>query len=249
MKLYFENPAASTRMIEDKALGDLLAGLASDDQVQGVIETGTFDGLGSTALLASSFKSKKPRFFYTCEVDFLNYLKARKNLIQYPFVKCLWGLSVRLNEASQFLQNDQMLKHHEDYPELYIDHVQNPVAFYEKECRGEIFSRRKGFRQNIHYSVMKMLHHRGEDLLRRLLSKHAAQKPLILLDSAGGVGYLEFKVVDAIMQNQPYWLLLDDIHHIKHARTFEQVKADERFNLVGFDLNKGWALAQHQPVS
>ena len=46
-------------------------------------------------------------------------------------------------------------------------------------------------------------------------------------------------------RREDYLLLLDDINHIKHFRSYRHVKADPRFEVLGVDEREGWLLAKH----
>ena len=67
------------------------------------------------------------------------------------------------------------------------------------------------------------------------------------MDSAGGIGFLEFTILLRVMRNRPYSLLLDDINHIKHFRSYEHIRKDRRFTILGLDESRGWLFARHAP--
>ncbi len=85
----------------------------------------------------------------------------------------------------------------------------------------------------------------GEDLLERYLQKFQTKNPLIILDSAGGIGFLEFSIMQEVMQGHSYLLLLDDINHIKHFRSHQTIKKDPQFSIIKSDEQQGWLLAKH----
>ena len=82
----------------------------------------------------------------------------------------------------------------------------------------------------------------------RFCAIHKEHKPLIVLDSAGGIGYLEFQTVLKVMGNSEYFILLDDIHHLKHFRSARDIKTDKSFEILGLEQHHGWMLAHHRPV-
>jgi hypothetical protein len=94
---------------------------------------------------------------------------------------------------------------------------------------------------------MRLTRYQGEELQRRLLRRHQGDRPLIHLDSAGGIGYLEFKIVKEIMRGHVFWLLLDDIHHLKHFRSFSDIQSDPSFQIIAHDSINGWVLAKYTP--
>ncbi len=246
MRDYKTHEQFSKRMSDDQALARLIRQLVAQEPIGGVIETGTFDGQGSTRLLAEAYRGlTPPKFFYTCELNLKNYRSARKNLEPYPFVECLWGRSVKVKDAVDFIRKDTMLNQHELYPDVFIDGKEDPVAFYTHECKSGTLSSRQALRNffNPFYYWMRLTHFKGEDLLSRLLTKHQDDAPLIVLDSAGGIGLLEFQIMQRIMKGKRYWLLLDDIAHLKHIRSFEHVRTNPDYELLACDVYRGWALA------
>lgn len=252
MKEYKTRPHPSNRMSDDPELQHLLQKIISENEIEGVVETGTYDGLGSTTTLAEAFRTSAmtPNFFYTCDINLSKFKKARKNLAPYPFVSCLWGRSVKLDEAIEFMSHDDMLNHHEKYPDIFIDGAENPVSFYLAECKRGFMSHKRAigyFMRAPFFRLLGIAKYQGEDLLRRLLTRHSNARTLIVLDSAGGIGFLEFKIITEIMKHRRYWLLLDDIMHIKHYRSFEQIKTDPSFHLLGHNTTRAWALARHEP--
>jgi hypothetical protein len=68
--------------------------------------------------------------------------------------------------------------------------------------------------------------------------------PLVLLDSAGGVGFLEFKTVLQILEGSSFFIILDDIHHLKHFRSYAHIKSDPSFMILGENLQHGWVVAK-----
>jgi hypothetical protein len=193
------------------------------------IETGTYDGEGSTKLLINSFGSNAPESFYTIECSKELHALAKRRLAIYPYVQCVHGLSVRRAEAIQHIRNDPWLLRPDEVPNLYGE-VPNPQQFYlaEVSCleSGDI----------------------EEDYLRFLLQKHKSLPLLIALDSCGGTGLLEFRIVDRTLRSQEYVLLLDDINHVKHYRSFEEVVRRRDFRVIDCDFIDGWLVAVHSPM-
>ena len=54
---------------------------------------------------------------------------------------------------------------------------------------------------------------------------------LIVLDSAGGVGHMEFQITDELINNKNYYILLNDTHHLKHFRGYDIIKIEAIFLL------------------
>jgi hypothetical protein len=67
-----------------------------------------------------------------------------------------------------------------------------------------------------------------------MLKKACKIKPeLVILDSAGYVGFIEFKYLMELIPSDPFWLVLDDIGHVKHYTTMMFIKEHpERFEVI-----------------
>jgi len=56
---------------------------------------------------------------------------------------------------------------------------------------------------------------------------------LVILDSAGHIGFIEFKYLLSLMAGKEYWLILDDTGHVKHYHSLQYIKAmPEQFDLI-----------------
>ena len=237
-------------MSADAAFKAALERLFENEEIGAVFESGTFDGSGSTTTLAEAVKGsgKKLNGFFTAEADYKLYKKAKRNLAPYPFVTPLWGLTVRFDEAKQFVEEDEAIKKHEYYPEIFIDDVDDPQGFYLNELRGQLSKHH--IRQSVLQKLRALFEKRNdvfeEDLFRKYLPAQAAQQPLILLDSAGGIGFLEFNLVKELMKNATYFLILDDIHHLKHFRSYRAIKENPRFAVIEENQMHGWVIAKYK---
>lgn len=240
MEHYRTYPGHSMTMGEDPNLTSVLSKLIQDEKIDAALETGTYLGLGSTKFVAECLaKVPWPKNFITIEANYENWREAVFNLRRFPFVQCLWGASVHIEEAVKFIAADDMLINHQNYHGIYIDTLDDPVGLYTKEIRGEYnFT---GFQ--IPDITDYLCNWDGEDLLQRLqLLGHGA--PLIILDSAGGIGLLEFQTVLKVMENNPFFILLDDIHHIKHYRSAALIEASPRFETLA--RSDSWILAGYK---
>jgi len=239
MELYSNAPGASIIMGDDPHLIKKLDELLKKYNVDVVIESGTFVGTGSTKFLAEAFcRNKFPKSFSTIEVNFTNWLHANVNLLPFPFIDCHWGCSVNLAGALEFIKNDEMVVNHEKYQGIYIDDVEDPVGFYTREILGQI----EIIKKTMEDESTKMLWE-GEDLLGRLLEVHKTHAPLIVLDSSGGMGFLEFQWVVQKMGDFPYLMLLDDTIHIKHFRSLQYIRSSPEFSI--FAEGHNWVIAVH----
>lgn len=221
MKIYKDYQYASITMLEDRPFLEALRKFSPSV----IVETGTHLGTGSTKMLASL----NPKKLYTIECSYVNYSQAKNNLKMLPFVECLHGLSVGVEESKEFMNVN---KHIFD-DDVFIDDA-NPMEFYTNEIMGML----NGGEQT---DGMK------ENLLSEILVKIADENPLILLDSAGGIGLLEFNKVKEIMGDRPYTLVLDDTHHVKHHRSKLDIQQDSSFKIVYNDDVHGRLIAVHNP--
>lgn len=244
MKHYKYHPQFSVRISTSNDLRNKLVELASHQMIDYIIETGTYDGLGSTTLIAESFKhSKSLKKFYTCEVDINSFLKARCNLKKYVFVQCLYGLSLLKKQAIDFIKNDPAINEHTNYPEIFIDNTDNLVQFYLNEIQGKLTMQDSKNYFSKFFRILFLSLKFREGLLQKIISTFINKRLFIVLDSAGALGYLEFQTVEKLLKDKEYWLLLDDIHHLKHFRSYSQIKNDARYQILGENYAEGWVLA------
>ena len=119
MKLYSEYAGASISMAKSAILRDLLREIIRTTPVTHVIESGTYDGLGSTTFIAEAFAPiARPDVFLTIEINWHNWLRAKSNLQRFPFVTPVWGRTVPVPRALHFIETDDALRNHREYPDL-----------------------------------------------------------------------------------------------------------------------------------
>ena len=246
MKSYQDYPHQSVSMSKDDLFRQTLTDLFQKNAIDYVIETGTWLGTGSTRTLANAFPANRPpKAYYTIEGNLTFHTIARFNLLKWSFVKPLWGDTVAKDKALAFIKQDEVLKEHEKYPDVFIDTLDDPAQFYTNEVEGKLG-------KNPVISVVdwfgNMFLNRPQDLLQQLVHKHRDDRPLVLLDSAGGIGWLEYQTVRDTLGNRPYWLILDDIHHLKHFRSLADVQSRSDFRIIEKSLQHGWLVAEHVPV-
>jgi len=246
MKLYTQHTGSSITMSGDALFRESLAELLRANQVDYVIETGTFLGTGSTRTVAQAFPpDRAPRAYFTVEANLTFHLLARFNLRKWPFVKPLWGRTLKRETALASIQQDEALRQPERYPDVYIDNLTDPVRFYTDEVNGKL-----GGNPLIRAMswIGETLGKPGEDLLPSLLAQYGHTRPLIILDSAGGIGWLEYQTVRNALAGKPYWLVLDDIHHLKHFRSLADVESRPDFRVIRQSYEHGWLLAEHRGI-
>ena len=137
MKLYKDAPNAGIEMHHDPMLIAALEKALVQYRVDVALETGTFHGKGSTRLVAECMKRVAiPKIFTSVEISFENWVQAKYNLRDCLFVNCLWGSSLDIEAAIAFMQTDDMLLNHQNYDDIYIDDIEDPVATYTEQVRG-----------------------------------------------------------------------------------------------------------------
>jgi hypothetical protein len=87
------------------------------------------------------------------------------------------------------------------------------------------------------------------NLLSKLIKDFYNEEMLIVLDSAGGVGNMEFQIIDELMKNEAYYLLLDDTHHLKHFRGYDIIKNRGDFSIINNSDKNGCVLCYHKKTS
>ncbi len=302
---YAEYPFHSISMTQDEILKNILENLAKEN-IEIIIETGTFNGLGSTTFVSNAFeKCNTLKTFYTLEVNPNSHADAVENLKKFPKVVCLNGASLNLREALNFVENDEAINHHERYPDIFIDTLINPVAFYANELKGLLgeesppnpkgggnpkeeymtnkkisvsqpqrpFSLRRFLRKLFGIKTKEDLKKEQaekerlekiekeqlekekkqrlkptliiENLLEELINKYENANLFVILDSAGGVGYMEFQKVMSLLGKKSFYLMLDDTHHLKHFRSLRDIQQNPNFNILGVSKQNGWCVAKH----
>jgi hypothetical protein len=181
MRLYSTAPKACIRMVSDSRLHNLLGQLCQSVPITHVLETGTNIGLGSTAFIAeiSIGLSRAPQMFVTIEANHWCWRRANKNLIRFPFVTPFWGLSLSLRDALHFVKCDPVLQNHQDYPDIFIDHVENPILFHTRELHGRLGGSTRHRISVVRELVDRYCSYAGENLLSQWLSRFRSQTPLI----------------------------------------------------------------------
>ncbi|GAB4001928.1 hypothetical protein GCM10028807_59300 [Spirosoma daeguense] len=243
MKSYQDYARSSVSMSTDERFQQQLRQLFAQNRIDYIVETGTWLGTGSTRTIAKAVgENYKPKAYYTIEGNLTFHTLARFNLRHWDFVKPLWGDTVAKEKALTFIRQDDVLRNHEKYPDVFIDTLNNPVQFYTDEVEGRLG--KNPVINAVDWFGNTFLN-RKEDILRNLLLRHRDDRPLVLLDSAGGIGWLEYQTVRDTLGNRPYWLILDDIHHLKHFRSLADVQERSDFRMIDYSLPDGWMIAEH----
>ena len=253
MKEYGDYKYTSVSMNKDMDLINSLAELAFKNTIEYIIETGTHRGLGSTTMLGNAFKNSSSLIsLNTIEIDYTNYSLAKKNLSQFSFVNCCYGCSLDLNDAIAYVKQDEAILHHEKYPEVFIDNAKDPINFYVNELEGRLNDSSNNIIKQFLKKILRPSRNTNTkptyNLLPSLIKEFGNHEMLIVLDSAGGVGHMEFQITDELMKNKNYYILLDDTHHLKHFRGYDIIKNRGDFSIINTSEKNGWVLAYHKAV-
>jgi len=179
-----------------------------------LLETGTFYGDGSTRIIADALKEGGVTNyeFYTIEVNPMRAEGARKNLIDTKVV-VENGLTVRRDMLPGFDEIGASCVQAEE---------QGMTVDYDETER-----RQRYFEETDFCDV-------PEEVLAAVLDRFDGRPDFVLLDSAGHMGYLEFRYLLERLKGACV-LALDDIKHVKHYKSFQHILTDPRFTVLARD--------------
>lgn len=184
------------------SFGRALEALVANNRMTRIIETGTYHGTGTTQAILSGLEIHDlPAEFYSIEVNPDNHRIAKNNLAFTDKVTLINGISV----PSKLLPKQIDFT---DYPE-------NVIVDYKPEIREKMYL------AEVRYNV-------PDDVLGSLIVNNGFKPELVVLDSAGHMGTIEFDYLMSIIKND-FILALDDTLHVKHYKTVQKIKDDGRF--------------------
>jgi hypothetical protein len=106
----------------------IIEAIIKENDIQEVVETGSFNGLGSTTIFANT---KKPVISIECNYN--NYVTATNNLSQYDNVCVVHALSTKREDALRYIMSEAF-----DIDTKYDS--KSPKTFYLKEvCQQVLF--------------------------------------------------------------------------------------------------------------
>lgn len=224
-----------TKIQEGSEFENGLRNLVLSIKPRSIIETGTYIGTGTTRIIAAALRDAGlfGTTFYSIECNPFHHKQALSNLSKeglLPFVNLLIGLSVpRAILPTVEKIYDETVRNIEAAADddIFVDHQeQNRVALYHRETDFPDIP---------------------EDLLGTYLEKLAGRPEIVILDSGGHMGNVEFNYVIERLQGECY-VVLDDIHHVKHNKSFKQIQNDPRFELLISSKEKfGFCIAKFNP--
>lgn len=195
-----------------------------------VIETGTYHGTGTTTVIARAIRDLRiaDSRFISIEVNPRNVTRATSNLQKEDLVVELFnGLTVPRELLPSIEQIDRELVKNVISDDLIVDHEEADRArlYYGETDFGDL----------------------PDDMLGTALDEFDDRPDFVLLDSGGHMGFIEFGYLVSKLKG-PCHVALDDIYHVKHFRSFEELRRDARFQLVTASEEKfGFCIARFTP--
>jgi hypothetical protein len=187
--------------------------------VEEIVETGTYLGLGSTKIFA---ETGLPVTTIECNYDYLNI--ALRNRPEGN-VTLKYGLSLQKYQIEYILEKDKTLEE-ENAKNLRCLALDNNGKYLREFYTNEIFNNLK--------------EPYDEDLLVKCINPNKTQ--LIFLDSSGAIGLEECRHVLFSEVGTNTILVLDDVNHYKHFRSVKYIKnLNINFNYSP-DLRFGWCI-------
>ena len=189
-----------------------------------VVETGTHVGLGSTlSILKSLMELEHKTYLTSIEISPVNYREAWNNLrtfLMHPKIELSLRLGCSLSEE----------------------------VLPTKDQLDEMLEKARMFRfKGIKRTYFNVVNAKVADF--NLLAKALHQgADIILLDSAGHLGFLEFMCVMNTLANKEFILMLDDIYIVKHSSSVAIIANDPRFTVLRHGSERsGYCIVKYNP--
>jgi predicted O-methyltransferase YrrM len=181
-----------------------------------IIETGTYHGEGTTKVIASALRDYNisDSMFFSIEVNPQNIAYAVRYLESQGLldkVRILQGLSLPQSALPSENEIESEFVRSNEYGSVFVDH--------KEEDRAKL------------YHAETQLRGGQDDLLKKTMDYFDGKPDLVLLDSAGHVGELEFDYLLSMLKS-PCYIALDDIYHVKHHKSFTKLQSDSRFKVL-----------------
>ncbi|QWR78766.1 ATP-binding cassette domain-containing protein [Candidatus Magnetomonas plexicatena] len=229
IKVWFSKPSNPANVqLTDNTTGDAATSITNPDfaaaitdvisryRPKKIIETGTYLGRGSTAIIASAIKDcgLDEAVFYSIEVNPEYYNSALLHLTECSLidrVKLLNGLSVPKAALLSKEQIEDKFVKNLHYSGIFVD--------YDETQRSERYFKETDFPELV------------DDLLGKCLSEFSYMPDFVLLDSAAHIGFVEFEyLVKRILA--PCVIALNNCFHVKHYSSYLYMKTDPRFEFI-----------------
>lgn len=195
--------------VVSNAFSNELEAIVATNKLTKIIETGTLYGTGSTRAIENGIlKHGLQAKFYSIECNPDNFNVALKNTL---------GIAYLVNGIST-------PKHLVPLCAIFTDYPDDIVVDHQPSVREKLYM------AEVNFDV-------PDDMLRACLSDMDFMPELVVLDSAGIMGTIEFEYLMTIVKGE-FFLALDDTAHVKHYKTVQKIKDDERFTEVWATADK-----------
>lgn len=192
-------------MTSSGAFNKALTALVANRGITKVIETGTYLGEGTTKAIIEGLQAHgKPFKFFSLEVNPSNYAKAVMNVGKVEGVFLLNVLSINKTDLPKVVE--------------FTDYPEDVIVDYQEKVRSNSYV------SEVSYNVK-------DEGLYECLKALDCEPELVVLDSAGHIGLKEFDELMKYVKGE-FFLALDDINHVKHYKTVQKIKDDERFTII-----------------
>lgn len=183
-------------MSASTAFCDHIFDLIRGSGITRVIETGSYHGTGTTRACIEALSEGDPFEFYSIEVNPEHYRQTVKNVGKVKGFHPINGLSV----SRDLIPTTSTLHNVPDH--IFIDH--------EDAHRDDLYYK------EVDFDV-------PDNMLEFALKKFNDHPQLVILDSVGHMGWIEFVyLMDRVLR--PFYLALDDTQHVKHYHTMEFIR-------------------------
>ncbi|HRP02646.1 MAG TPA: glycosyltransferase [Candidatus Kapabacteria bacterium] len=199
-----------------------------------LLETGTYLGEGTTRIIIESLKNANisDYKFFSIEINPNYYYKAIENLRKRNYnndVTLLNGLSVPKSLLPTIEEIKSNTVDNIEFKNIIIDHHESERA--------------------IKYYAETNFQNSKDDLISKVLEIFSYEPDFILLDSAGHMGNIEFNYIISKIRSKCI-IALDDANHLKHYKSFLQIKNDSRFKIIRKSDEKfGFVVAEFDPLA
>jgi hypothetical protein len=167
----------------------------------------------------------RPKVF-VCDPSYQNVKALRRRFRESPWVKVHHSLSLFQSEAEILIKNDPMLQ--DESLDLYVD-SHEPVDFYLKEIRGDLFGDKKK---------------PGHGFLHDQLGKKFNRPFTFILDGVGAISWYEFQAVAQSLGREKFDVFVTNLDHIKGHRIIQYALNTPRY-YVPVHREGQWARIKH----
>jgi ADP-heptose:LPS heptosyltransferase len=204
--------------------------LLTENKFTNILETGTYLGEGTTKIIASTLKelNLKNHNFYSIEVNPDFHRQADMNLKKAglrDYVHLMNGFSVPYHLLPSKIDIFNTCVKEIENKNIIVDHME--------QCRVNKYCNEINF-SNLPYNRIEIA-----------LEKMNNKPNVILLDSAGCMGFIEFKYLMSLLKWACY-IFLDDTKHVKHYKSLEYIKQCTKFDWL-YESNEkfGFCIARY----